>query len=164
MITGSVASMIYAEPRTTLDIDLVVELEVDDAADFLEAFPESAFYRPPLEVVREECARASRGHFNLIHHETGFKADIYLAGSDPLHRWALARRHRIEDAEASFALAPAEYVIVRKLEFWREGGSDKHIRDVRAIVESGVALDREVLEQEIRARGLDDAWRRVRSG
>jgi hypothetical protein len=161
MITGSVASMIYAEPRTTLDIDLVVELDVADAADFLTAFPESEFYRPPLEIVREECARENRGHFNLIHHETGFKADIYLAGSDPLHHWALTNRRKIDDPVAPFVLAPPEYVIVRKLEFWREGGSAKHLRDVIAIVASNIPMDQDVLDKEIHSRGLQEAWAQV---
>lgn len=39
------------------------------------------------EAVRLECSRDSRGHFNLIHHETGMKADLYLAARDDLHRW-----------------------------------------------------------------------------
>lgn len=161
MVTGSVASMIYAEPRTTLDVDLVVELGVDDAADFLALFPESEFYRPPLEVARQECARDARGHFTLIYHTTGMKADIYLCGGDSLHRWALTRRRRIEDAAAPITLASPEYVILRKLEFWREGGSPKHLRDVRAMVESGLVLDRTFLDAELRARGLMAAWDRA---
>jgi hypothetical protein len=161
MVTGSVASMLYAEPRMTLDIDLVVELRVEDAAAFLDAFPAQRFYKPPLEVAREECARGTRGHFNLIDNETGYKADIYLAGTDPLHRWALARRRRTTSLSSPITLAPPEYVIVRKLEFWREGGSEKHIQDVSGVLAAGVPLDREFLEDQIRARGLDDAWQRV---
>jgi hypothetical protein len=162
MITGSVASMIYAEPRTTLDVDLVLELPLERTEDFLAAFPEARFYRPPLEVVREECARDSRGHFNLIHHDTGFKADVYLAGADSLHHWALARRRRFEHAGSTFTLAPPEYVILRKLEFWREGGSEKHLRDVRGLLMSRLELDESFLLEEIATRGLQDAWQRVR--
>ena len=161
MITGSVASMIYAEPRSTLDVDLVVELGVDEVSAFLAAFPEDQFYRPPAEIVRQECARDSRGHFNLIHHDTGFKADIYPAGSDPLHRWALDRRRRLDDPVVPLTLAPPEYVILRKLEFWREGGSPKHLRDVAGILAAGVPLEEPFLEEQIRARGLQEAWERV---
>ena len=39
------------------------------------------------------------------------------------------------------ALAPAEYVIVRKLEYYREGGSEKHLRDIRSML--AVSGDRE---------------------
>jgi hypothetical protein len=62
------------------------------------------------------------------------------------------------------ALAPPEYVILRKLEFWREGGSDKHLRDLRAMRATGLTLDREFLDAELRRRGLEEAWRRVVEG
>ena len=87
MVTGSVASTLYGEPRLTLDVDLVVEIAPERVAEVLSAFPEGEFYRPPLEVARIECRRESRGHFNLIHHETGMKADVYVAGQDELHRF-----------------------------------------------------------------------------
>ncbi len=159
MITGSVASMVYGEPRMTLDIDLVVAIDRDVAARFLDAFPETEFYRPPLEVVRLECARESRGHFNLIHHATGMKADVYVAAGDALHRWGLERVRRIRVDDRELPLAPPEYVIIRKLEFWREAGSAKHIRDVRAMLAASIELDRAFLEDELRGRGLEEAWR-----
>jgi hypothetical protein len=158
MVTGSVASMIYGEPRLTLDVDLVVELTVERADEILDAFPESEFYRPPLEVLRLECSRDSHGHFNLIHHETGMKADVYLAAHDALHRWGLAHRRRIPLGSGQLWLAPPEYVILRKLEFWREAGSEKHLRDVRAMLAADLALDRAFLETELHRRGLDEAW------
>jgi hypothetical protein len=161
MVTGSMASMIYGEPRLTLDVDLVVQLAVERARDLLQAFPEAAFYRPPVEVVRVECARDSHGHFNLIHHETAMKADVYLAARDELHRWGLAHRRRIAIGGDRIFLAPPEYVILRKLEFFREGGSEKHLRDVRAMLATGLELDRAFLDAELRRRGLEAAWRRV---
>jgi hypothetical protein len=158
MVTGSVASMLYGEPRLTLDVDLVVELDVEGADRFLDAFPEAEFYRPPLEVVRIECSRESRGHFNLIHYETGMKADVYPASRDELHRWGLEHRRRIAYGSGHLWLAPPEYVILRKLEYWREGGSEKHLRDVRAMLAADLALDRAFLDEELRRRGLEEAW------
>ncbi|RIL07816.1 MAG: hypothetical protein DCC71_01675 [Proteobacteria bacterium] len=162
MVTGSIASMLYGEPRLTLDLDVVVELDAEHAARFLSNFPESEFYRPPLDVVRAEATRDSRGHFNLIHHTTGAKADVYLAARDPLHRWGLAHRRRLATETGALSLAPPEYVIVRKLEFWREGGSAKHLRDVRSMLAAGVELDRGFLDSEIARRGLLPAWDEVR--
>lgn len=161
MVTGSVASTVYGEPRLTLDVDLVVELDAERAEELLAAFPESEFYRPPLEMVRVECSRDSRGHFNLIHHETGMKADVYPAARDPLHRWGLAHRRRIPYGPGQVWLAPPEYVILRKLEYWREGGSEKHLRDVRAMLASDLTLDRSFLDDELCRRGLEEAWQRV---
>ena len=113
-----------------------------------------------LEVVVVECSRESRGHFNLIHHATGMKADVYLS-ADALHRWGLRHRRDFPLGAGKLALAPPEYVILRKLEFWREGRSEKHLRDVRAMLAAGIELDRAFLDAELRARGLETAWRRV---
>ena len=161
MVTGSVAATAYGEPRMTLDVDLVVALDSASAAKLLAAFAESEFYRPPLEVVRVELAREARGHFNLIHHASGMKAYVYIASSDVLHRWGLAHRRRLRLGSQEVWLAPPEYVIVRKLEFRREGGSDKHPRDVRAMLASGTPLDREFLAREVDRRELREAWAQV---
>jgi hypothetical protein len=162
MVTGSGASMAYGVPRVTLDIDLIVELAASQAGLLSMAFPPETFYCPPREVLAIELERPSRGHFNVIHLATGFKADFYPMGDDPLHRWALARRRRVEMFGEPVMLAPPEYVIVRKLEYFNEGGSDKHLRDVRGMLDvSGEQIDGAELESMIDERHLKTAWRRV---
>jgi hypothetical protein len=80
MITGSVACIIYGEPRMTHDIDLVLEVGSKNAATIARAFPLDDFYCPPLETLMMEAARPVRGRFNLIHLETGLRADVYTMG------------------------------------------------------------------------------------
>lgn len=82
VITGAVASTIYGEPRLTNDLDVVVLMKTGDIEKFVHVFPSAEFYCPPPEVLRIEIRRSYRGHFDLIHHETGMKADIYLAGRE----------------------------------------------------------------------------------
>lgn len=162
MVTGSVAAIYYGEPRLTNDVDLVVFLAREDAARIEAAFPPAEYYCPPREVLEIEAAREQRGHFILIHHETGFKADVYPMGRDELHAWALARA-RVADLEGEpVCFAPPEYVIVRKLEFLREGNSSKHLRDVaRMLATLGDELDREALLGWVVRRGLLAEWERV---
>ena len=83
MITGSVASSVYGEPRNTLDIDLVVLIQPDQIPLLPQLFPENDFYLPPSDVVAIESRREAHGHFNIIHHHTGLKADIYLSRNHP---------------------------------------------------------------------------------
>ena len=60
-------------------------------------------------------------------------------------------------------VAPPEYVILRKLEFYREGGSEKHLRDIRSMLDASPdAIDRAELERMIAERGLLDAWKKAR--
>jgi hypothetical protein len=158
-VTGSVAASVYGEPRLTADIDVVLLLDAGGIAALRAAFPEDAYYVPPDETLRLETARAVRGMFNLIHHATQFKADIYLAAGDPLHAWALAHRRRISLEGSALWLAPPEYVILRKLEYFREGSQDKHLRDVRFIL-AGTDVDRGLLEREVARLGLAAEWQR----
>lgn len=163
-VTGSVASLIYGEPRMTHDIDLVMTLRDADLRSFLAAFPDEDFYCPPAEVVRLELRRPSHGHFLLIHHGTGFKADVYLAGQNALHAWAFQRRTRVGEGSSAFWVAPPEYVIVRKLQYYQEGGSQKHLADIRGMLaQSGDVIDSSELSRWITALGLDATWGEVRA-
>ncbi len=160
MITGSVASMLYGEPRLTNDVDLVLDLPPSDAPRLRAAFSSSDFYCPPEDEIRLETERATRGHINILHIPTALKADIYFAGDDWLHRWALPRCHRLEVETRSIRLAPPEYVIVRKLSFFREGGSSKHVRDVRALISARRSeLDLGALRVLAAREGVLDLWR-----
>jgi len=163
MVSGSVAVSIYGAPRLTNDVDLILELAPGQIERLPAIFPEEEFYLPPLEAIAE-AARAERGHFNIIHHETGFKADVYLAGRDPLHAWALARTRTLAVAGEPFIVAPPEYVILRKLEFHREGGSERHLRDIGSMLDvSADEIDRAELERLVEERGLRDAWNRAQA-
>lgn len=165
IITGSVAATFYGEPRLTHDIDLVMLLDERSIRALVKVFPDEEFYCAPVEVIRIEARRRQRGHFNIIHHETGFKADVYIAGEDPLHRWALANRRHVSFEGSRLSLAPPEYVIVRKLEYYREGHSEKHLSDIRGILrQQGERIDRKELESKVAELGLQREWAEVGAG
>ena len=164
MVTGSVAGMLYGEPRLTHDVDIVVALPPSGVRALAAAFPLEEFYCPPEEVLLEESLRPQRGHFNLIHHESGFKADIYVANRDPLHRWAMAERRPIQIDGAQTWIAPPEYVIIRKLEYFREGDSEKHLRDIASILRVSTDLvRRDVVDDWTERLGLTREWIRARA-
>ena len=108
--------------------------------------------------------RPYRGHFNLIHHATGTKADIYVAGEDELHRWALSRRKEAVVGGQQVNVAPPEYVIVRKLEYYREGGSEKHLRDIAGMLAiSTDQIDFDQLEEFVHRYDLEKEWREAQT-
>ena len=163
MITGAAASIIYGEPRLTNDLDLILDLKKGDVPGFAQAFPLEEFYCPPEEVIILEAGRPVRGHFNLIHHETGFRADVYLAGKDPLHHWGLAKRKSVQVEDQAVWVAPIEYVILRKLEYYREGQSEKHLKDIAGMLEvSDAQVDMAWLEEQIAERQLQEVWQAAR--
>lgn len=162
LVSGSVAAMLYGEPRVTHDVDFIVFLRADDIPRLAGAFPSPEFYVPPADVIVAEMSRERRGHFNIIHADSGLKADFYLANRDELHAWAFRNLKQYSIGENVVKLAPPEYVIVRKLEYFREGGSEKHLRDIRAMLAvSGDQMDQPALQEMIRQRGLQTEWRRA---
>lgn len=162
LVSGSVASILYGEPRLTNDIDVIVFLSTADLKKLEDEFPEDEFYLPPRDVISLETRREQRGHFNIIHSASGMKMDCYTAGRDEMHTWAFRAAREIHYQGEKLVLAPPEYVIVRKLEFYREGGSEKHLRDIRAMLSvSDELIDRGSLNEWIQKRGVIEQWRKV---
>jgi hypothetical protein len=164
VIGGSVAAIFYGEPRLTNDVDVVVFLRDSDIERLLGIFPQPEFYLPPPEVILNEVRRPARGQFNIIHVETTFKADVYLTGRDEFNAWAFRNKRPVEFEGETLVFAPPEYVIVRKLEYFREGGSDKHLRDIRTMLKvSGEQINRADLDEWIKRQGVEAEWKEVAS-
>lgn len=161
-VTGSVASMLYGEPRLTHYIDLVIEISKEEIPTLTTIFPLENFYCPPEEVIATELRRSQRGHFNILHHETGFKADIYLLNSNTMHLWAMEHKHSMMLDDSKIWIAPPEYVIIRKLQYFKEGGSEKHLRDIQTMLEhNNELIQQELLEKFINDQNLSGEWGKV---
>lgn len=162
-ITGSVASIVYGDPRLTNDIDLVIFLIKNDIDKFIRAFPSDNFYCPPYEVIKSELEQQPGGHFNLIHHESGFKADIYIAATDQLQIWAMNNAKQIEFEDSTIYIAPPEYIIINKLEFFKEGKSPKHLSDIKGVLNnSSELIDFDLLNALIKEKSLIKYWDMVK--
>ncbi len=160
-LVGSLASMAYSNPRFTRDIDLVVQIGPQQIQKFIELFPLSEYYCPPFEVLQDEVIQ--RGSFNLIHHQSGLKVDIIVQKNTEFYKVEFQRRRLIELAPGiQIFIASPEDVIIKKLDFYREGGSEKHLTDIRDIL-SLTSVDQEYLELWIKKFGLQIEWAKVRS-
>jgi hypothetical protein len=162
LVSGSVAAILYGEPRLTHDVGFVIFLRPEAVSRLREVFPANEFYVPPPEAIHAEIARERRGHFNVIHIDTGFKADFYPAGHDEFHAWAIRHVRQMDYRGESVAVAPPEYVIVRKLEYFREGGSEKHLRDIRSMLSiSEDQIDKRTLNDWVCRCGVEAQWRQA---
>lgn len=165
MVTGGVATMLYGEARFTEDLDVVVALDARGARRLHAALDGVRFYVPPLEVLQQEAGRDRHGHFNLYDNETGFRADVYLVGSNDLEAWALEHRRPIDVGTRRVWVSPPEYLIAYKLKYRRDGASEKHVRDVRAMLAvSGDAIDRALLAELVDRLGVRPQWDEVVGG
>lgn len=157
MVVGSVAAISYGVHRLTNDLDAVVAMSLADVRRVHAAFPEDEFYVPPIEVLREEAMRRDRGHFNVIHHASGYKADVFLRPNDVLEAWAFRHRREVSVEGERVWIAPPELVILRKLEFYREGQQAKHLDDICGLMRFE-KLDRAFVEEHVARLGLQAEW------
>ena len=162
MVTGSVASSIYGEPRFTQDLDLVLSLSAVDAGTLADAFPPIDFYCAPVEVIAEEAQRSAGGHFNIYHHESGWRADCYMVGRRDIESWAMSERRMIPVGEDLVPVAPPEYVILSKLEFYARSGSTRHPEDILRMLQVSAALiDTNLIAAWAERLGVAPQWRDV---
>jgi hypothetical protein len=159
MVVGSMASMIYGEYRSTRDVDLAVQIGQADVPHLLAAFPEDEFYLSE-EAIRDAIRHHSQ--FNAIHSSSGLKVDFMVQADTPHADQQALRARMLEVVPGSVVrFAAPEDVILKKLQYYREGGSDKHLRDVASMIKiSGDTFDRNYLEHwadELRVREEWDA-------
>jgi hypothetical protein len=142
---------------------LIITLTEDEIDKVISEFDENEFYCPPRESILIESRRYIRGHFNIIHHETGFKADFFIVGGDRLAEWAMKNIVELDFGGQTIRIAPVEYVIVKKLAFYREGQQQKHLDDVKNILEySKDRINFESLEKFIHEYSLGNEWELLR--
>jgi hypothetical protein len=161
MICGSAASTFHSAPRTTQDIDVVVDLDAGRLGELLARLPEDAYY------VSEGAAREAlrrRSMFNVVDLETGWKADLVVRKDRPFSVEEFGRRLRVEFMGVPLWVSSAEDCVISKLEWATLGGSERQLADVRSILEvQGERLDRQYVERWVEQLGLQDAWLTVSS-
>lgn len=159
--TGSQASSMYGENRFTNDIDVVVDIRQQSMLDaFLKAFPESDFY--VSDVGASQAVANGGGQFNIIHHDSSQKVDVIIQ-ADPTWPDELARRRRLplSDGKMVWFVAP-EDLILHKMNFYREGESDRHLRDIASMLKiDGEHVDRAYIDEWADRLGLGDIWRHI---
>ena len=162
MIVGSFASAVYGEPRFTHDIDIVVDLSDRVVSDVVQAFPAPSFY--VSESATREAIRTNT-QFNVLHPESGNKIDFMLPRSDEWGRTQLERRrHLLLLPDQMGFVASPEDVILGKLWYFAESGSEKHLRDILSMLYiQSEGIDRSFLESWVRKLGYDEIWRAILS-
>jgi hypothetical protein len=161
-IIGSFASGIWGESRFTQDIDILIELPPDRVPNLCDSFPSDYFF---VSLAAAKLAAESFGQFNVIHPASGNKVDFMVSGQNAWTSTELIRKLDIELFPGRLAaVASPDDVILGKLIYFREGGSDKHLRDIAGILKiSSHLVDRDYIAKTAVDLGIDETWRLVTS-
>lgn len=156
MIVGSFASMVHGEPRTTQDLDIVIDPLPAALDQFLAHIDMETFYVDP-DTARDALRR--RAMFNIIDMRSAWKIDLVMRKDRPFSREELTRRAEQEVLGVIVPTASAEDTIVAKLEWAKQGASERQIRDVAGILRvRGESIDRAYILRWIDELGLEPQW------
>lgn len=163
-VGGSVASSFHGATRTTMDVDVICELEESNVPQFVAALQNGEYYLSEsaiLQAVRRQSC------FNLIHLATSFKVDVFVSRQRPFDTLAMRRAslHTLgEQVTVEVPIASAEDVIISKLEWYRltSETSDRQWDDVSRLLQLlGDEADRDYLTKAAESVGVADLLERL---
>jgi hypothetical protein len=137
MLTGSFAMAHYTTPRMTRDIDIVVALGLQDVERIVAAFA-GDFY---IDADDARIAVQSERLFNLMHYGSGVKVDLIIRKSSEYRVLEFSRRQRVALGAIETWIASREDLILSKLVWASDSGSELQRRDVRQLLGSAVDMD-----------------------
>lgn len=153
-------TIFYGEPRFTNDIDVVVDVPEEAVPDFCRQFPAPDFY-VSQEAASEAVRR--RSQFNIIQPGSGLKVDVIVPTPSEFNRTRFARARRVQAGEGwSASFSSPEDAILKKMEFFRAGGSDRHLRDITGVLKtSGSEIDMAYIDRWATTLGVAEIWQAI---
>lgn len=159
---GSLAASFFGEPRSTMDIDVAIDVGAVEGEALIEKA--AVAFVVPATSARE--ALRTHGSFNLLSAQGGMKVDLFVLGDDILDRRQIERRVNIPVPgipDGLWVTSPEDQVL-RKLDWYRQGGSvsDRQWRDVVGILRGqGEELAVDDLRATARQLDLSDLLQRA---
>jgi hypothetical protein len=129
MLSGSVAMSIYSLPRFTRDFDFVVHLQTKDVKSLVEYFSEG-YYCDKDSVIE---AITKKGMFNIIDHQSSYKADFIILKNEPYRLEEFKRKKLIDFLDLKIYLVSPEDLILSKIIWIQQIQSNLQIDDINAL-------------------------------
>lgn len=162
MLTGSMASNAWGIPRTTHDLDFVIQLPPSNIKVFVAAFSHPDYF---LDESSIHAAYRPPFQFNMIHIPSALKADFWLLRPIPFEREMFSRRVQDTWFGETVWLATAEDVILHKLYWNRITPSDRQLGDAAGVVQvQRIKLDLEYLRKWAQELALSTELEALLSG
>ena len=156
---GSIASSLFGIPRTTLDIDIVVDIRQHHIPLLIKSFSEKEYY---LDSDAMTDAIKHGTSFNIIHRDTFYKIDVFVPQDDLFQKEVFTRRmkHNLSnEIQDSLFFPSPEDIVLLKLKWYKAGGnvSEKQWTDILGVLKAqGNHLDREYMTKWSDYLGIKD--------
>lgn len=161
LVTGGMAVLIWGRPRFTADIDIVIEIKPSDVDGLVRALKNLGRAGYIDEGVAVETVR-NGGEFNFIDGTTGIKIDFWVSSNDPFDISRFERRFGKEILGQKIYFTSPEDLILSKLRWFKESGSNRHLEDVDSVIKiSGKDLDMQYLDEWAKKLGLADEFMKM---
>ncbi|MBM4055320.1 MAG: hypothetical protein FJ264_11780 [Planctomycetes bacterium] len=162
MITGSVASSLQGEPRSTHDIDIIVAIRETDAKNLIQAFPPSDFYLDEDSIINAINAQKM---FNLIDVREGDKVDFWILTDEPFDQSRFSRKYEENVFGIKMQVSSPEDTILAKLRWAKlSGGSEKQFTDALRVYEVQFKkLDMQYLSFWVKKLNIESLWNRLKN-
>jgi hypothetical protein len=155
MLTGSFAMAYYGRPRMTRDLDIVVAMDESHVGRVVSALSPD-FY---IDVDAVRSAVVTQRMFNLLHLATGIKVDLIVRRSSEYRRLELERRRRVQIGDIATWIVSREDLILSKLVWARDSGSELQRRDAKALLDD--SMDRAYVNNWAVRLGVADILEQV---
>lgn len=159
MVVGSVASTMYAEPRGTLDVDIVIDTDAARLDRFLDSLGNDLYFS------RDAAHDALRRHsmFNIIDPTSGQKGDLIIRGSRPFDSEEFDRRVSGLLDDLTLSVSTPEDVILAKLSWGKSSASQRQFRDALSVaVAQWGKLDLAYLDRWAKDLDIEELWNQTR--
>jgi hypothetical protein len=159
MVTGSVASFLYGEPRATNDVDMIIAPTQDQLETLLKELEPHAY------VSREAAEEAFRRRtmFNVIGFETAEKIDFILLKDRAFQLEEFGRRQKHILSAFEFTAVTAEDSILSKLVWAKRGQSERQLRDVYGVIKNQETLDWVYIDYWAQRLGVEESLNILKS-
>jgi len=152
MVTGSFAMATYVTARTTMDIDIVLEIKSSDATRFERRFA-GDYYVTTSSIVR---AFERESMFNIVNNSTLVKVDCIVKKKDRFEIEMFERRRRAKIGATEFWVISKEDLILSKLRWASASHSERQLDDILKLLESGA--DQAFLSDMVGKMDLIHVW------
>lgn len=164
-VGGSVASSYHGAMRSTMGVDLVAAVSLEQLESLLAAVVDEFF----ASETAIRAAIVNRTSFNLIHLPTSFKVDVFVSRGRPFDESSFARAAicHIGSHEngVEVPIASIEDILAAKLDWYRIGdeASERQWNDITRLVKlHGTRIDWEYLYAVAAEIGVSDLLERLK--